>query len=159
MNLSELILQTFFFFLTLWLGGYLIAHDPRRLQLWLAGAGMITFALGLVTALLESFAPTPDLALNMYHAQRLFILLSALFCLGAMIWLIPNRAAWKERYCRQRLLLGAIASCMVLYGIALSFIIIASSQTISPGLLAFIGLILFILGLVITMLVHKGVSN
>jgi hypothetical protein len=152
MSLSDLILQTFLFFLTLWLGGYLIARDPRRLQLWLAGAGMITFALGLAMALLEPFAPTADLGSNLYRAQRLFVLLPALFWLGAMIWLIPNQAAWKERYGRQRLLLTITVGCMVLYGIALGFIIIPDRQTMPLGLVAFIGLILFLFGLSITML-------
>ncbi|VAW35664.1 hypothetical protein MNBD_CHLOROFLEXI01-384, partial [hydrothermal vent metagenome] len=104
MSLTALILQTFLFFLTLWLGSYLIARDPRRLQLWLAGAGMITFAFGLAATLLEPFAPTADLTLNLVNAKRLFVLLPALFWLGAIIWLIPNQAAWEDRYGRQRFL-------------------------------------------------------
>ncbi|MCP4420994.1 MAG: hypothetical protein GY805_30660 [Chloroflexi bacterium] len=147
MNLGELILQTFFFFLTLWLGGYLIARDPRRLQLWLAGAGMITFALGVATALLEPFAPTAVLALNLYRTQRLFILLSSLLWLWAMIRLIPNRAAWKEQYSRRRLIM-----IVSLYGIILSAIIIANMPTLSLGVTVFLGLDLFAFGLIITML-------
>ncbi|VAW38445.1 hypothetical protein MNBD_CHLOROFLEXI01-3420, partial [hydrothermal vent metagenome] len=115
-------------------------------------AGMITFAFGLAATLLEPFATTADLTLNLFNAQRLFVLLPALFWLGAIIWLIPNQAAWEDRYGRQRLLLGIALACIILYAIAIGFIIIPQAQTLSLGWVAFIGLDLFVLGLVITML-------
>ena len=152
MSLTELILQTLLFFLTLWSGCYLIARDPSRLQLWLAGAGMIAFALGVSTTVLGMFASTADLALLLYRGQRLFVILPALFWLAAMIWLIPNRAAWEERYGRQQLLLGISLICIVVYGLALGFIIIPNAQTLPFGLAAFIGVDLFLFGLVITQL-------
>ena len=147
-----LILQTTLFGLTLWSGCYLIARDPGRLQLWLAGGGMIAFALGVGMTLLGQFAPTADLALTLYQAQRLFVVLPALFWLGAVIWLVPNRAAWEERYGRQQLLLGISLACIIVYGLALSFIVIPNSQTLPIWLATLIGLDLFILGLVITRL-------
>ncbi len=152
MSLTSLIWQTLFFFLTLWLGCYLIARDPGRLLLWLAGAGMLAFATGVATALLGAFAPTADLARTLYRIQRLFVLLPALFWLAAMLWLIPNRAAWEERYGRQRLLLTISMACIVLYGFALGFVIIPNTQTLSSPLSLLIGLDLFAFGLVIIQL-------
>jgi hypothetical protein len=152
MSLTSLIGQTLFFFLTLWLGCYLIARDPRRLLLWLAGAGMLAFATGVAATLLGAFAPTADLALTLYRVQRLFVLLPALFWLAAMLWLIPNRVAWEERYGRQRPLLAISMACIVLYGFALGFVIIPNTQNISTGLSLFIGLDLVVFGLVITQL-------
>lgn len=152
MSLSTLIWQTVFFFMMFWLGCYLIARDPGRLQLWLAGAGMLTFSAGIAVTVLGEFAPTSDLALNLYRAQRLLIVLPALFWLAAMIWLIPNRAAWEDRYGRQRVLLAGSMVCLVLYGLALSFIIIPNTQRMMPGLAWFIGLDLFAFGLIITQL-------
>lgn len=78
MSLTVLILQTVLFFLTFWLGCYLIARDPGRLQLWLAGLGMITFATGIATVLLGEFAPSVSMALTLYRVQRLFVVLPAL---------------------------------------------------------------------------------
>ena len=152
MSLTSLILQSFFFFLMLWLGCYLIARDPGRLQLWLAGGGMVTFALGLGTALLGQFAPGADLALNLYRAQRLFVVLPALFWLAAMIWLVPNRAAWEERYGRQQRLLGIGLACIIAYGVALSFVIIPNTPTMPLWLASLIGLDLFVFGMVIAWL-------
>ena len=152
MSLTSLILQSFFFFLMLWLGCYLIARDPGRLQLWLAGGGMVTFALGLGTALLGRFAPGADLALNLYRAQRLFVVLPALFWLAAMIWLVPNRAAWEERYGRQQRLLGIGLACIIAYGVALSFVIIPNTPTMPLWLASLIGLDLFVFGMVIAWL-------
>jgi hypothetical protein len=152
MSLSGLIWQTTLFFLTFWLGCYLIARDPGRLQLWLAGLGMLAFAAGVVAMLLGTFAPSAGLALTLYRGQRLFVVLPALFWLAAMVWLIPNRAAWVERYGRQQLLLGLSLTCILLYGLAIGFIIIPGNQTLPPWLGTFIGFDLFIFGLVITQL-------
>ena len=152
MNLTSLILQTVLFFFTFWLGCYLIARDPGRLQLWLAGLGMLTFAAGTAATLLGTFAPSADLALTLYRLQRLFVVLPALFWLAAMIWLIPNRAAWEERYGRQQLLLGLSLACIFAYGLAIGFIIIPGNPTLPFWLATLIGLDLFIFGLVITQL-------
>ena len=152
MSLTVLILYTVLFFLTFWLGCYLIARDPGRLQLWLAGLGMITFAAGVATVLLGAFAPSARLALTLYRLQRLFVVLPALFWLAAMVWLIPNRAAWEERYGRQQFLLGASLVCIFAYGIAIGFIIIPNNQTMPLWLAIIIGLDLFLVGLVITQL-------
>ena len=152
MSLTALILHTVLFFLTFWLGCYLIARDPGRLQLWLAGGGMLSFAAGLVAVLLATFAPSASLALLLYRLQRLFVVLPALFWLAAMIWLVPNRAAWEERYGRQQLLLGASIACIFAYGLALGFIIIPNSQTAPLWLLFLIGADLFFFSLVITQL-------
>ncbi|WP_420628090.1 hypothetical protein [Candidatus Leptofilum sp.] len=152
MSLSSLIWQTFLFFLTFWLGCYLIARDTSRLQLWLAGAGMLAFAAGIVTTLLGTFAPSASLALTLYRLQRLFVVLPALFWLAAMVWLIPNREAWVARYGRQQLLLGLSLACILAYGIAIGMIIIPGSQTIPTWLATVIGLDLFIFGLVIIQL-------
>ncbi len=152
MSLTTLLLQTVLFFLTFWLGCYLIARDPGRLQLWLAGMGMITFAAGVAITVLGQFAPSASLALTLYRLQRLFVVLPALFWLAAMIWLIPNRAAWYERYGRQQLLLGASLVCIFAYGIAIGFIIIPNNQTMPLWLALTIGLDLFFFGLVMTQL-------
>lgn len=152
MGLPTLLLQTFLFFLTLWLGCYLIARDPGRLQLWLAGGGMIAFALGVGLELLGQYAPTADLALTLYRSQRLFIVLPALFWLGAIIWLVPNRAAWEDRFGRQQLFLGISLICILVYGLALSLIIIPNRQTLPLWLATFIGLDLVVFGLIITRL-------
>ncbi|MCB8979644.1 MAG: hypothetical protein H6657_19720 [Ardenticatenaceae bacterium] len=152
MSLSTLIWQTVFFFMMFWLGCYLIARDPGRLQLWLAGGGMLAFSTGIAVTVFGEFAPTSDLAVNLYRAQRLLIVLPALFWLVAMIWLIPNRAAWEDRYGRQWLLLVGSMVCIVFYGVALSFIIIPNTQRMTPVLAWFIGLDLFAFGLIITQL-------
>jgi hypothetical protein len=152
MSLTVLILQTVLFFLTFWLGCYLIARDPGRLQLWLAGLGMITFAAGVATVLLGTFAPSARLALTLYRLQRLFVVLPALFWLAAMVWLIPNRAAWEERYGRQQFLLGASLVCIFAYGVAIGFIIIPTNQTVPLWLAVIIGIDLFLFGLVVTQL-------
>lgn len=152
MSLTELILQTILFFLTFWLGCYLIARDPGRLQLWLAGLGMLAFAVGVAITLLGQFAPSASLALTLYRLQRLFVVLPALFWLAAMVWLVPNRAAWYERYGRQQFLLGASLVCIFAYGIAIGFIIIPNNQTMPLWLAIIIGLDLFFFGLVITQL-------
>ena len=152
MTLTSLILQTILFFLTFWLGCYLIARDPGRLQLWLAGAGMLTFACGTAATLLGAFAPSISLALTLYRLQRLCVVLPALFWLAAMIWLIPNRAAWVERYGRQQLLLGLSMACILAYGLVISFIIIPPNPILPGWIATFIGLDLFIFGLVVTQL-------
>lgn len=152
MSLSVLILQTVLFFLTFWLGCYLIARDSGRLQLWLAGLGMITFAAGIATVLLGAFALSASLALTLYRLQRLFVVLPALFWLAAIVWLIPNRAAWEERYGRQQFLLGASLVCIFAYGMAIGFIIIPNSPTVPLWLAITIGFDLFLFGLVITRL-------
>ena len=152
MSMTILIWQTVLFFLTFWLGCYLIARDPGRLQLWLAGMGMITFAAGIVTMLLEEFAPSIGLALTLHRLQRLFVVLPALFWLLSMVWLVPSRAAWEERYGRQQLLLGLSMGCIIAYGVALGFVIIPNTQELSGWLSGFIGLDLFLFGLVMTQL-------
>ena len=152
MSFSSVIWQTILFFLTFWLGCYLIARDASRLQLWLAGLGMLAFSAGVVSLLLGTFAPSAQMALALYRLQRLFVLLPALFWLGAMIWLIPNRAAWEARYGRQQQLLGLSMACILAYGLVISVIIIPGRQTIPAWVGTFIALDLFIFGLVITQL-------
>lgn len=152
MSFSSVIWQTVLFFLTFWLGCYLIARDAGRLQLWLAGLGMLAFAAGVVSLLLGTFAPSASLALTLYRLQRLFVVLPALFWLAAMVWLIPNRAAWLERYGRQQLLLGVSMGCILAYGVAISFVILPGVQTLPTGVATFIALDLFVFGLVITQL-------
>ncbi|MCA9901879.1 MAG: hypothetical protein KC433_27045 [Anaerolineales bacterium] len=62
MSFSSVIWQTILFFLTFWLGCYLIARDASRLQLWLAGLGMLAFYAGVVSLLLGTFAPSAQTA-------------------------------------------------------------------------------------------------
>ncbi|MCA9919481.1 MAG: hypothetical protein KC445_16090, partial [Anaerolineales bacterium] len=68
------------------------------------------------------------------------------------VWLIPNRAAWLERYGRQQLLLGLSMACILAYGVVISFIIIPGNQTFPAWIGTFIALDLFVFGLVITQL-------
>jgi hypothetical protein len=92
MSLTVLILQNALFLLNFWLGCYLIARDPGRLHLWLAGLGTITFATGMATVPLSEFAPSASMALTLYRVQRLFVVLPALLISSAAAALIQTFA-------------------------------------------------------------------
>lgn len=58
-----LIFEILIFGFALWLGAYLISRNPSDLRLILAGAGLITYAIGLALGILASQAENQDLAL------------------------------------------------------------------------------------------------
>lgn len=97
MTTGQLILEVLIFALALWLGFYLIARDLYNIRLWLAGLGLVTYALGLVLDILSNYAPSPDLSLLFLQWQRLFVFLPALFWIGLLVYLMPSDVALRER--------------------------------------------------------------
>ncbi|MEM7112056.1 MAG: hypothetical protein AAF614_06460 [Chloroflexota bacterium] len=97
MTTTQLILELIVYGLALWLGMYLIARDISSTRLWLAGLGLVTYALGLVLDMLSHYAPQHDLALLFVQWQRFFVFLPALFWIGLLVYLIPGEVALRQR--------------------------------------------------------------
>ncbi len=92
--MALLALDALFFGVTLWLGLYLINRDLRNPRLRYAGLGLLSFALGWGCFILDSYAPTRTLVLNI--VWPLFVLPS-LFWTGALIYLLPEDVPLRTR--------------------------------------------------------------
>jgi len=126
--------------------------SARRLQLWLAGLGLIAYAVGLSLEILGAYAPTVRLAQNFYDWQRLFVVLPAFFWLAAMVWLIPSRTAWEERFARQKTLLGLCLAGILLYGAGIMLLVVPFGRTPPFSVMLAIGVDLWLLGVAVTMI-------
>ena len=89
MSAGLLALYTITYFISLWLGFYLLARDLRKRSLRLTGFGLGFYAAALFFEVLQSFSPPP---LNRILAEipNSFIYLPALFWTGTLIELLPE---------------------------------------------------------------------
>jgi hypothetical protein len=78
--------------LALWLGLYLIAHNPVNPRLRWAGLGLAAYALSLATDLLGIYAPTPLSRQILTRLHQPLLLFPALFWLGVIIHLLPEES-------------------------------------------------------------------
>lgn len=97
MTTTQLALQICLFGLALWLGLYLIARDVGSLRLWLAGLGLVTYAIGLALDILSQYALSGESSLSLFIWQRFFVFLPAAFWITLLIHLIPGEQALHER--------------------------------------------------------------
>jgi hypothetical protein len=96
MVIDMLALEVVTFGFAWWLGLYLLARDPARPLLRRAGLGLVAYALALAAGLLSERAPMIlDLILDRMH--HLLVLLPALCWSGALISLLPEELALRDR--------------------------------------------------------------
>ncbi|MCP4363312.1 MAG: hypothetical protein GY796_35380 [Chloroflexi bacterium] len=76
--------------LVLWLGLYLIGRNLTSPRLWLAGLGLVTYALSLATGTLLRFAPTADTALILARLHWPTLFLPAILWFGAVVYVLPE---------------------------------------------------------------------
>lgn len=82
--------------LALWLGLYLVRRDPRSPLLLLTRLGLVAYALALACDLLAGVT-SPDAALVLLRLRWPLLLLPALCWTGALIYLLPEDAGYRER--------------------------------------------------------------
>jgi hypothetical protein len=80
-----------------WLGLYLLARDPRKALLRRSGLGLVAYALALAYDLLASGAPTIGLAMTLTRLHWALIFFPALLWSGALIQLLPESLAFRDR--------------------------------------------------------------
>ncbi len=136
-----LVLETLTSAFALWLGLYLVARNPAKALLRLAGLGLVAYALSLACDLLSAYAPTP-LAATLALVHRLLIFLPALLWSGALIRLLPEDAAPRPRLIR---IWNRVFLPFALLGLLLSAgadLLLDRPTPIGPGYVAFALLIL-----------------
>ncbi len=78
------------FGVTFWSGLHLVGRDPRNLRLRLAGAGLVSYALGWGCSILSSYVSTPTSALTIAHLCWLLFTAPAPLLVGISIFLLPE---------------------------------------------------------------------
>lgn len=79
-----LITNLLIFAFTLWLGSYLLARNPQKTTVVLAGLGIVSFAVALALDFIVGEQPSS------------ILLLPALFWIGALLHLIPEETLWRQ---------------------------------------------------------------
>lgn len=78
------------FGISLWLGLYLIARNPRKKQLVFAGLGLVAYAAALGFDLLGLYAPTPEQGAALLRVRWILLTLPVLFWAQAVINMLPD---------------------------------------------------------------------
>lgn len=97
MPIESLAVQIVAYGLALWLGLYLLARNPAKPLLHLAGLGLATYALALAFGLLRERAPAPQMAQIFTRLQWALSFLPALFWSGALFQLVPENQSLHTR--------------------------------------------------------------
>ncbi len=146
-------LAVFIYSAVLWLGLYLIGRNPVSHRLWLAGLGLVTYALILGLNLLLVYAPTSDLALILTRIHWSLLFLPSIFWFGATVYLLPETAPLRNhlgKVLNYAILPGSIL--IFLMGLGTHFIFDFTSLPPQPGPGYFIFAVLVILPLLTTLL-------
>jgi len=84
------------FFISLWLGFYLLARDLRKPSLRLTGLGLGFYAAAIFLEVLQNISPMP-LRSTFTSVPNVFIYLPALLWTGGLLTLVPESVTRKER--------------------------------------------------------------
>ncbi|MGD2027817.1 MAG: hypothetical protein PVI99_08375 [Anaerolineales bacterium] len=96
MSPALLILYTATFFISLWLGFYLLARDLRKRPLVLTGYGLGFYAAAILAEVIQAYSP-PELMPYFSKAHTIFIFMPALIWTGGLLSLIPETFEHKPR--------------------------------------------------------------
>ena len=132
----------------LWLGLYLVGRNPANPRLWLAGLGLVAYALSLGTGLLVEYAPTPETALSLARLHWPMLFLPAMFGFGAMLHLLPETTPWRpylNRILSYTILPAAVLFYLLSAGTNFIFDFNAVSPQAGPAYLIFAGIVLLLL--------------
>ena len=91
MNPLATSLQIGAYFLTLWLGLYLLERNSKKPQVSLAGWGLLAYAIALGTEMAATLAPDA-LAVLLNNAFNALIYVPALLWSGVLLYLIPEES-------------------------------------------------------------------
>ena len=84
----ELVAKLFFFSFTLWIGTYLLARNAQKSTIRFTGIGLLAYALALAIELLIG------------QLILVFLLLPAIFWIGASLYLLPEELPRRDLYIR-----------------------------------------------------------
>jgi hypothetical protein len=90
----SLITNLFFFGFTLWLGAYLLARNSQKMTVLLTGLGVVFYAIALALEIIWRAQPNG------------LLLIPALFWIGAVLYLFPEDASWRQSGIRMWMLLA-----------------------------------------------------
>lgn len=152
MTTTQLTLQIGLYGLALWLGLYLIARDIGSLRLWLAGLGLVTYAIGLALDILSLYALTSTSSLSLFIWQRLFVFLPAACWITLLAHLIPGEQALYERLQQHPRPTAVLLIATLLFMLGITFLLFPLSWLPRTLVLLAIGGDLLLLGLVIALM-------
>lgn len=106
--------EVFSYGLAVWLGSYLIARNPAKMQLYLSGLGLLAYALALASDVLAQLAG-PAGRTNLERLHWLLIFLPAILWTGALIRLLPEELRWRPALFRSWAYVLLPASLLLLF--------------------------------------------
>ncbi|MCA9997948.1 MAG: hypothetical protein KDE56_19445 [Anaerolineales bacterium] len=152
MTTTQLALQISLFGLALWLGLYLIARDVGSLRLWLAGLGLVTYAIGLALDILSLYARSGERSLTLLIWQRLFVFFPAAFWISLLAYLIPGEQALHERLQQHPRPTAVLLIATLFFMLGITFLLFPFSWLPRTLVLLGIGCDLLLLGVVIAVM-------
>jgi hypothetical protein len=118
--------------LAVWMGGYLIARNPAKVQLCLSGLGLLAYALALASDVLAQLAG-PASRTNLQRLHWFLIFMPAILWTGALIRLLPEELRWRSALFRSWAYAVLPASLLLLF-IAVSADLLTRISSTDPGL-------------------------
>ena len=152
MTTTQLVLQIGLYGLALWLGLYLIARDVSSLRLWLAGLGLVTYAIGLALDILSQYALSGESSLSLFIWQRLFVFLPAACWIALLVYLIPGEQALQERLEQHPRPTAVLLIATLFFMLGITFLMFPFSWLPRTLVLFAIGGDLLLLGIVIAVM-------
>ena len=152
MTTTQLVLQIGLYGLALWLGLYLIARDVGSLRLWLAGLGLVTYAIGLALDILSQYALSGESSLSLFIWQRLFVFLPAACWIALLVYLIPGEQALQERLEQHPRPTAVLLIATLFFMLGITFLMFPFSWLPRTLVLFAIGGDLLLLGIVIAVM-------
>lgn len=114
---------------TAWLGFYLLERGWRRWWMRLAGLALLAYATALALAVLNSYVPATQTAVQMLRLIPLFILLATLFLLGTVVAIAPGFAVWNQRLEQQKRPFTLIWLGLIIYSLGLALLILLPADS------------------------------
>lgn len=139
-----LLASLFLFFLTSWLGLYLLARNPASRRLRFAGLGLIIFALGLAIELLSRQGPDEAIFALWHHTYFLLLIFP---WLSTVIYLLPLPPLPRSRFSQVQYRL-LIVTATLFFGLGLGLLYWNVTWLPRIWLLLALGIDLVVLGLV-----------
>lgn len=153
MTTAYLVCTIFLFGLLFWLGCYLIVRNPRSWLLWLTGLALLSLAGAAALSLLNPFAFTARLALQLRRGTQFLILLSAFWGLVAMIPLAPGYQMWTRRLQTQKLPLTMAWAGLVGFAIGCGWLVLSGASVPTLAQLGLMGSALLLWGTAVAIII------
>ena len=159
MTFWQLTIHTLLFGLLFWFGLYLITRDAKQIVTWTMEGALILMATAVALSVLNQYAYTGQLALQLLRAEQLMIVLAAFLALLTLILLAPGYDVWAKRIQAQKNQMILAWVGFIALAFSVTFLIFSGGLTPTTGQLLALGISMMVLATAVSMILASDLGE